>query len=90
MRLLPLLLMFAIACDSPEPGEPCETSGDGFTRQDPCEHSCIDWAIDCDGSEVTPDVCSAGECDADDDCSDGFVCLQVGVVSECLPPDTCN
>ena len=72
-------------------GESCETSGDGFTGTDPCEHTCVDWAITCDHGPVNPDVCSGGACSADADCDAGFVCLQVDSFnSECLPSDTCD
>lgn len=83
---------FAANCGGPAPGEACEATGDGFTRRDPCAHTCIEWAVDCaDGSEVVPQVCSAGECGDDADCPAGFACAPTGsVTSECLPADTCD
>jgi hypothetical protein len=82
----------SLQCGGPDPGEACEATGDGFTRRDPCSETCVEWAVPCaDGSEVTPSVCSAGECDSDSDCPSGFACGQVGSVTfECLPADTCD
>lgn len=79
-------------CGGPDPGEACDATGDGFTRRDPCDHSCIEWAVPCaDGTTVVPQVCSAGECAADADCPSGFACAQTGsVTSECLPAGTCD
>lgn len=92
MRPALLLLTALAACDNPAPGEACTVSGDGFTRYDPCEHSCINWELDsCPTGPVgVPDVCSAGPCTDDADCPAHFDCLRVGSVSsECLPEDTC-
>ena len=91
MRALPALLLLLAACESPEPGEACAATGDGFTRRDPCAHSCVEWAVPCaDGAEVEPGVCSGGPCAADGDCEPGFACAQVGSVTrECLPDDLC-
>ena len=87
-----LLTTFAIACGaSPPPGGSCEVSGDGFTRMDDCDHTCVDWELTCDdGSSVEPRVCSAGSCTEGEACADGFHCLSVGVVErECLPAEVC-
>ena len=90
-RLLPALFLALLACDDPGPGEACAASGDGFTRRDPCAHSCVEWAVPCaDGTEVEPGVCSGGACEADADCDAGFACARVGSVTfECLPDDLC-
>jgi hypothetical protein len=82
----------ASTCGGPDIGEACTATGDGFLRDDPCEYSCVDWAVDCaDGTSVTPDVCSAGECTDDSDCPTGFECGPVGSVTfGCLPADTCD
>lgn len=91
------LLTFVVAAHAsscgggPQAGDPCEATGDGFFRQDPCEHSCIEWEVTCaDGTTVVPGVCSAGECRSDSDCPGGFTCERSGsVTSSCLPEDTC-
>lgn len=92
MSRLPALLLAASllpACRL-EAGEPCEVTGDGFTRYDPCEETCVTWTVSCDdGSTTTPNVCSAGACRTDRDCPSDFTCRSVGFDSECLPADTC-
>lgn len=96
MGLHRLLMIGIVAmgtrCGGSPAGSPCEVTGDGFTRQDPCHHSCIDWEITCeDGSTVVPQACSGGECQTDADCGSGLVCTSVGSFSsECLPADTCE
>jgi hypothetical protein len=86
-----LLAALSVGC-AKEAGEACEATGDGFTRRDPCEFTCVEWEIDCaDGSTVTPGVCSAGECGTDVDCPEGFSCVAIGsFATECLPDDTCD
>ena len=80
-----------LAACSLDAGEPCEVTGDGFSRQDPCEHTCVEWEVTCpDGSTTTPDVCSAGTCSTDADCPADFGCITVGFVSECLPDSVCE
>lgn len=92
MRYVLLCLVpLSLACEGLEAGEPCEVSGDGFTRQDPCEHTCVEWEVTCaDGTATTPDVCSAGTCATDRDCPTDFECLRVGFESECLPVEVCE
>ncbi len=86
------LSALSLTCGSPNPGQTCDATGDGFTRRDPCDHSCIEWAVPCaDGSEITPGVCSGGECSDDGDCTTGFACALVGSVTrECLPTSLCE
>ena len=77
------------ACEL-DPGEACEITGDGFTRQDPCEFTCVEWEVTCDdGSTTTPDVCSAGPCSSNADCPADYDCITVGIESECLPDTVC-
>ncbi len=66
-------------------------TGDGFTRQDPCGETCVEWAVTCpDHTEVVPDVCSDGPCARDADCDAGWLCLRIDMTdSECLPADLC-
>jgi len=86
-----LLLTMLLACDKAVPGEPCEVSGDGFSRKDPCVTTCLDYDITCpDGSSVTPDVCSGAECSDQDPCPTGWTCAETGSVSwSCVPEDIC-
>lgn len=89
-RFLAVLLL--TACARLDPGEPCEATGDGFQRHDPCAETCVEWVITCpSGAETVPGVCSGGECDTDTDCDAGFTCLTVGSVTrECLPAEVCG
>lgn len=92
MKKLAFFVLFLVCgCDNPAPGEACTVTGDGFTRQDPCADTCVEWGVTCpDGAEVTPDVCSDGPCNSDADCGDGWVCLEINMTdSECLPADIC-
>ncbi len=96
LPLLSGLLSFNVilAClPSGEVGESCETTGDGFTRRDPCRELCVDWEIACeDGTRVNPMIC-AGELCEDTGCPSGFVCMQIDSFadnSRCLPDDVCN
>ncbi len=85
-----LALLLATGCARLGPGEPCEATGDGFTRVDPCEHTCIEWEVTCpDGTQVTPGVCSGEECVDHDDCPADFTCTQVGAGTACLPATYC-
>jgi hypothetical protein len=79
------------ACPRLPAGESCSATGEGFTRQDPCSYTCVDWEIDCaDGSTVTPGVCSGPACSAPGDCDAGYECARVGSVTySCLPVGTC-
>jgi hypothetical protein len=91
MRPWVLLVWLAVACDKPAPGEPCESSGDGFTRVDPCSFVCIESEVPCaDGSTVVPDVCSSNPCATDADCVAGFACGRTDSFNRyCLPPSLC-
>ncbi len=82
----------SLACgEERSAGEACKASGDGFTRRDDCEHTCVDWEVTCpDDKVVVPKRCSAGTCTSGESCSKGFHCLDVGVVEkECLPVTVC-
>lgn len=74
-------------------GEPCEVTGDGFTRRDPCVEMCIEWAITCpDGREVTPNACSGAACGETGECPDDQICLQVdsfAINARCVPATFC-
>jgi len=84
-------LLCLTGCDNPAPGDPCEVSGDGFTRQDPCADTCVEWDVTCPGGDtVAPSVCSDGACSTDADCGDGWFCAGINMTdSECLPLDVC-
>lgn len=90
MRAL-LLLVLLTGCTL-DPGDPCEATGDGFTRQDPCSETCVEWEVECaDGSRVVPGVCSGADCTADPTvCGPGWGCAAINMTdSACLPPDIC-
>jgi hypothetical protein len=89
--LLPVLVVLALAGCGLDPGDPCEASGDGFTRTDPCETQCIEWPVLCaDGSTATPDMCSGSSCSSDASCLTGWGCVQVNATdSVCLPQSVC-
>ena len=74
-------------------GEPCEVTGDVFTRQDPCVEMCIEWPITCpDGRQVTPGVCSGIACGETGACPEGQQCLQVDGFADnarCVPDAVC-
>lgn len=91
MALAALVTSMTGCAAAPPPGGSCEVSGDGFTRRDECDTTCVDWEITCeDGSSAEPDVCSAGSCTDGQACAKGFHCLSVGVSErECLPEDIC-
>ena len=93
MRVL-LSLLFVVLTGCPlSPGDPCTTSGSGFTRTDRCSTQCIDWDITCpDGSRTTPGVCSGTDCTTNPNaCTGGWSCVQVNATdSECLPPTVCG
>ncbi|MCA9528014.1 MAG: hypothetical protein KC549_17120 [Myxococcales bacterium] len=96
MRLLALTLALTstlLGCEKLA-GEPCEVSGDGFTRRDPCSQVCVDWAITCpDGREVTPDECAGLHCSVDEDCPEGLSCLQIDSVpanARCMRAEVCG
>ena len=59
-------------------GETCETTGDGFTRSDPCSTECFDYEGTCPGGAVTiPNQCVYGECEPEvTECETGQVCVQ--------------
>jgi hypothetical protein len=90
-RLLALALALT-GCPSPGPGEPCEVAGDGFTRRDPCESTCVEWEVTCpDASKVTPGVCTDGGCSTNADCAEGWFCASINATdSECLPASVCT
>jgi hypothetical protein len=93
MKHIPTLLALAtlLAACKTGPGEPCEVTGDGFTRYDPCTETCVDWQVTCpDGTGTVPDVCSAGSCSTDADCPSDYSCFPVGFVAECLPDAICE
>ena len=91
MRLLLIGALFLTGCDNPAPGEPCEVSGDGFQRYDPCSDTCVEWDVTCpNGTTVAPSVCTDGACSTDADCGDGWFCAQINMTDgECLPEDVC-
>jgi hypothetical protein len=86
-----LAVLLSVACDNPAPGEACEVTGDGFTRQDPCADTCVTWDVTCPaGDTVAPSVCSDGACSTDADCDSGWFCAEINMTdSECLPLDVC-
>lgn len=86
-----IITTYAVRFGGPDAGAPCEATGDGFLRRDPCEHSCIDWDVTCeDGSTVVAGPCSAGGCRSDGDGPSGFTWERSGsVTSSCLQEDTC-
>lgn len=88
------LVLFALGACADAPGDACEASGEGFTRQDSCggESRCLSFPVTCpDGDEVTPNVCEGGECASDDDCDAGWVCVETGsTTSNCVPAEVCG
>ena len=93
-RSLVVLALFALtACDpNLRGGAPCEVTGDGFTRRDPCEFTCVEWDVTCaDGTTIVPDVCSTQDCTADASvCPIGTACAAINMTDrECLPADIC-
>jgi hypothetical protein len=94
MRALVCTLALWLLVGCKDVGEPCEVTGDGFTRRDPCIQMCVDWEITCpDGRAVTPDECAGEGCAEDADCAAGLVCLQVDSVvanSRCMKADVCR
>ncbi len=73
-------------------GDPCEASGSGFTRTDPCGTQCIEWDVLCaDGTTAVPDVCAGSPCTNNPaNCANGWGCVQVNATdSVCLPQDVC-
>lgn len=96
MRHLVILasaLLVSTACEALPVGSPCEATGSGFQRQDPCEEMCIEWEITCpDGSTVIPDVCSGALCGTTGGCPTGQTCMQIdsfAANSRCMPDTTC-
>lgn len=79
---------------SDPPGEPCETTGDGFTKYDPCAEMCLGWEITCpNGLKVTPGVCSGVVCGTEGTCPAGQMCVQVDSFaqnSRCIPSSVCS
>jgi len=84
-------ILLSVACGGTPSGGACEVTGDGFSRRDPCQHTCVDWEIECaDGRSEVPGRCSAGSCTDGEACAEGFHCLAVGVAErECLPVEVC-
>lgn len=89
-----LALLLAFPACTRTVGERCEVSGDGFTRRDPCEETCVNWAITCDGGHaVTPDECAGTLCARDADCGEGLICQQIDSVpanSRCMRAVVCQ
>ncbi len=86
------LLALLVGGCSLSAGDPCETSGSGFTRTDPCSTQCVDWDVLCaDGSTAVPDVCAGSPCTNNPgNCATGWGCVQVNATdSVCLPQDIC-
>jgi hypothetical protein len=75
----------------PGPGEPCETSGDGFSRRDPCATVCVETEVPCaDGTADVPGVCAGETCTGDADCAKGQGCAAIDSFARaCLPRETC-
>ncbi|MCO4772037.1 MAG: hypothetical protein KDA24_18540 [Deltaproteobacteria bacterium] len=90
--LLPFLLLLGLSGCGLSSGQPCEVSGDGFTRNDPCEDTCVEWAVLCDdGTSVVPDICSGSSCTDDNSCIAGWGCAQINATdSVCLPETLCT
>ena len=90
LRFLPLVFILLVGCQL-DPGDPCETSGSGFTRTDPCSTQCVDWPVQCaDGSTAVPGMCTDSSCTSDADCSTGWGCVQVNATdSACLLQIVC-
>jgi hypothetical protein len=75
---------------SPGPGEPCESSGEGFGRRDPCQTQCVDRDVGCsDGTVVVPAVCAGDPCDADTECPDGWGCAAIDSFARVCLPASC-
>lgn len=93
-RCASLVVVFGVvaACAS-APGEPCEASGEGFSRRDSCgaDGRCLAFPIACpDGSTPTPNVCEGAECAGDGDCADDEVCAGTGSVTRnCVAAAVC-
>lgn len=79
-----------IGC-GPGPGEPCEATGDGFSRRDPCAIVCVETEVPCaDGTATAPGLCAGDPCEGDADCADGWGCAAIDSVSRaCLPVAVC-
>lgn len=77
MLLIALIALGALGCQKAV-GDPCEVTGDGFTRRDPCAGMCVEQPITCDDGQVVPTGECAGEvCGAGGPCPDGQICVQV-------------
>lgn len=75
-KLLPLIMLALVGCK--DVGDACEVTGNGFSRRDPCEGSCLNWTVTCpDGHEFTPNECAGALCAEDGVCPEGQVCFQV-------------
>ncbi|TVQ93225.1 MAG: hypothetical protein EA397_05475 [Deltaproteobacteria bacterium] len=87
-----LVALFLVGCVRLPPGEPCEATGEGFHRKDPCSYTCVEWEVFCDdGSTIIPGVCSGGACSSDADCGPGLSCARTGsVANSCLPDHLCG
>jgi len=88
------ILLTASGCPPLGVGEACTTSGDGFTKKDPCAESCVDWEITCpNGVTVVPDSCSGEVCGASGSCPSGQVCVQIDSFvqnSRCMAVEVCG
>jgi hypothetical protein len=84
------LILGMVGC-GPGPGDPCEATGEGFSRRDPCPTTCVETEVPCDdGSAGVPGVCAGDPCDADGACPEGWGCAAVDSFARaCLPLDTC-
>lgn len=73
-------------CVRPEPGAEgeCRAIDDGGELGDPCEDS-----EDCESGLCHEGTC-AEECDVQDDCPDGWICVDRGDVSLCEEPSSCS
>ncbi|MEZ4236256.1 MAG: hypothetical protein R3F59_08870 [Myxococcota bacterium] len=87
MSMRAVWLLVLAGCANLGPGEACEATGDGFTRRDPCETTCIGWSVACaDGTSAVPAVCAGDACEADADCPAGWGCAATDSFARaCLP-----
>lgn len=92
--LAALTLLAAVGCGA-GPGEPCATSGSGFTASDPCRSKCLDrWGIECPGGEtIHPGLCAGREGCEPGACPDDQICYRFNDPFEnrtfCIPRTVC-
>jgi hypothetical protein len=86
------LMLLHVGCWGGRVGDPCTTTGSGFSLRDPCHTVCLSlWHITCpDGRVVNPHVCAGRRGCLHGQCPPGQVCYRTNVDrSFCIPDDIC-